>query len=164
MLMAPPTVPLQRVARTVDEVVHALHTSQRVTMGGPSGSLTLLEHSLQCADMLALAYPEDIDLQIAGLVHDLGRVIAPDDIVDHALHSAHFVGVVLGGRVASLVRQHHNTDTPTRLGVGTVAYGAELRDVLALRRADERARSHGVSTDSVTTWERIMRRSILRAS
>jgi len=48
----------------------------------------------------------------------------------------------------------------TRLvgSVGDDAYGAELRDVLALRRADQRARSRGASTDSLVSWERILRR------
>lgn len=158
MVMAHPVAPLVRVARTVDDVVHALQACARVVVLGPSGPITLLDHSLQCADMLALAYPEDVALQLAGLVHDLGRVIEPDDVVDHAGHSAHFVGVLLGARVAALVRQHHQTETPIRLGAGTVAYGAELRDVLALRRADQRARSRGASTDSLVSWERILRR------
>ena len=36
------------------------------------GGLSILDHGLQCADLLASERPEDVELQVTGLVHDLG--------------------------------------------------------------------------------------------
>src|SRR3954465_15473716 len=66
----------------------------------------LLTHALQCAAMLAEAMPADIELQVAGLVHDLGHVERPGDDAHHAAAGAHLVSEVLGDRVAFLVRHH----------------------------------------------------------
>ena len=36
------------------------------------GGLSILDHSLQCAELIRVARPADVELQVAGLVHDLG--------------------------------------------------------------------------------------------
>jgi predicted HD phosphohydrolase len=67
---------------------------------------------LQCAARLRSSHPDDVELQVAGLVHDLGwleraagewtlRLDAPHDVNGRAL-----VGELLGPRVASLVGGH----------------------------------------------------------
>ena len=44
----------------------------------------LLSHALQCAAILAESVPADLELQVAGLVHDLGHLATPGDDVRHA--------------------------------------------------------------------------------
>lgn len=76
------------------------------------GGLPILEHCLQCAGRLRASHPDDLELQVAGLVHDLGwlelddgrwtlRLDATHDAVGRAL-----VARLLGERVASLVGGH----------------------------------------------------------
>jgi len=66
----------------------------------------LLDHGLQCAARLERTAPEDLELQVAGLVHDLGAVLDPDRPDLHARIGADAVRGVLGGRVADLVAGH----------------------------------------------------------
>jgi predicted HD phosphohydrolase len=76
------------------------------------GGLSILDHCLQCAELLRAARPDDVGLQIAGLVHDLGwlehsaggwtlRLEAAHDVDGRAL-----VQPLLGDRVAGLVGGH----------------------------------------------------------
>jgi predicted HD phosphohydrolase len=76
------------------------------------GGLSILEHSLQCADVLLASHPDDVELQVAGLVHDLGwlertasgwtlRMEAAHDVDGRAL-----VHDLLGDRIATLVGGH----------------------------------------------------------
>jgi predicted HD phosphohydrolase len=74
----------------------------------------ILAHSLQCADRLAEAAPLDVELQLAGLTHDVGHILPGA----HNLPGAHeaedlhgevgggFVADVLGHGVARLVELH----------------------------------------------------------
>jgi predicted HD phosphohydrolase len=81
-------------ARDVDDIVAALDaTADRAETDGEA--VTLLEHALQCAGLLAVAYPEDLELQVAGLTHDLGHVITPTPPERHARAGGDFVAVVL---------------------------------------------------------------------
>lgn len=76
------------------------------------GGLSVLEHSLQCADLLRASHADDVELQVAGLVHDLGwletsaagwtlRLDAAHDVDGRAL-----VRALLGERIAGLVGGH----------------------------------------------------------
>ncbi len=76
------------------------------------GGLPILHHCLQCAARLRSSHPDDIELQVAGLVHDLGwleldhghwtlRLDAAHDVDGGAL-----VASLLGPRVAALVGGH----------------------------------------------------------
>jgi len=69
-----------------------------------TAGLSALDHGLQCAAALAGVRPDDTELQLAGLVHDIGHRFGPDD--DHARLGAEHVRVVLGGRVAGIVGAH----------------------------------------------------------
>lgn len=66
----------------------------------------LLAHGLQCAALLAGSHPHDLELQVAGLVHDIGTVVRPDDAAGHAARGARLVRPLLGDRVAWLVGAH----------------------------------------------------------
>jgi predicted HD phosphohydrolase len=94
---------------SVDELFAALDASRGAD---DEGGLPILDHSLQCADLLKAACPDDVELQVAGLVHDLGwlepdggswqlRPDAAHDVTGRAL-----VARLLGERVADLVGGH----------------------------------------------------------
>jgi len=73
--------------------------------------LDQLAHGLQCAHELAVEFPDDVELQVAGLVHDIGHQLLPkDDRVDHDLMHGIAAGDavrdLLGERVATLVELH----------------------------------------------------------
>ena len=77
---------------------------------GPDGDpIDILQHGLQCAHVLAQREPDDVELQVAGLVHDLGHVAVPDDPtapVAHGEIGAAYVRTLLGDRVAQLTALH----------------------------------------------------------
>lgn len=66
----------------------------------------LLAHMLQCAHRLREVAPDDIELQVAGLVHDVGTALVPDAPDRHARNGADAVRALLGARVARLVAGH----------------------------------------------------------
>jgi predicted HD phosphohydrolase len=70
------------------------------------GGLTILHHGLQCAAHLRHAHPEDTELQLAGLLHDVGHALAPGHDETHGAVGAAFVRPVLGERVAALIEAH----------------------------------------------------------
>jgi predicted HD phosphohydrolase len=85
------------------EFVGLLH-AMGATPSVEGGDFTELDHGLQCAFELARRFPEDVELQLAGLVHDVGHRFGPDDA--HGRIGAEVVGPVLGPRVAALVAAH----------------------------------------------------------
>jgi predicted HD phosphohydrolase len=139
----------------------------------------LLAHALQCATLLAIDAPDDPELQIAGLVHDLGTVLEPGQPATHAATGAAAIAQLLGPRVAALVHGH---DTAKRYLVATDAgYREQLSSVsvatlaeqggplsrseietferepeaatlLVLRRADDAAKVPGASTRPLSDW------------
>ncbi len=68
--------------------------------------LTILHHGLQCAALLAASDPDDIELQVAGLLHDIGHVLVPGAEDEHGAIGAAAVRPTLGGRVATLIEDH----------------------------------------------------------
>lgn len=69
-------------------------------------SVDPLEHALQCAANLAATHPDDLELQVAGLVHDIGTVLEPSEPATHAVTGAEAVTPLLGSRVGALVALH----------------------------------------------------------
>lgn len=110
-------------ARAFDE--DALLATLEGGVGTDDGEcVTVLAHSLQCAQLLAEQVPDDLELQIAGLVHDLGTLLSPGTPSRHAAIGALAVRPLLGERVAALVARH---DDAKRFLVTTdPAYRARL--------------------------------------
>ena len=96
---------------TVDDLFAALDASRDAD---DEGGLPILDHCLQCADLLKRECPDDVELQVAGLVHDLGWLerdanshrwtLRPD--AAHDVEGRRLVEQLLGGRVADLVGGH----------------------------------------------------------
>ncbi|MEV0586835.1 HD domain-containing protein [Nonomuraea sp. NPDC050310] len=93
---------------TVDELMGLLAACEDA-WDAPDRSgdpVPLLDHGLQVAAVLREWAPDDLKLQVAGLVHDLGHLLCPGDEAGHAAAGARAVGPLLGRRVAALVELH----------------------------------------------------------
>jgi predicted HD phosphohydrolase len=162
--------------RTVDQLFACLAVGHRAFDGE---TVDLLVHGLQCAALLAAEAPADLELQIAGLVHDVGTIVAPGEPSRHARIGADVVRSLLGDRVATLVGGHDQakrylvtTDAAyrERLSPRSVATlrgqgglldptertGFEQRPefdaLLSLRRADDGAKEHGRAVPALEHW------------
>ena len=69
-------------------------------------AMTELDHGLQTAAILAITAPNDLGVQVAGLVHDLAHPWDGAGQPRHAAMGAVAVVDVLGDRVAALIRRH----------------------------------------------------------
>jgi predicted HD phosphohydrolase len=172
--------------RSVDELVGFLRSCDGVfdSLGPDGDPVDILDHSLQCAAELARVASDDVELQVAGLVHDLGHVVAPGSVTDHGTVGAAFVASLLGERVARLTALHvpakrylvatdhsyrdalsaGSTLSLARQGgamdVGEVAsYEADphAADAATLRRADEAAKVVGRAVPDVGAWIHALR-------
>jgi predicted HD phosphohydrolase len=172
--------PQAATAHSLDDVLDVLRDSASFDMTlDPAAHHDLLDHGLQTAAILREEWPEDTELQIAGLVHDIGHVLPPFDDAVHGEVAAAFVRPVLGDRVADLVRLHVpakrylTTTEPTYREVlnwgSTLSLenqGGEMRpdevrefedlalsdDAVMLRRADERAKVAGLRVVGLEGW------------
>jgi predicted HD phosphohydrolase len=168
----------------VDQLVTVLAAADNVTdsiVGGDS--IGVLAHSLQCADVLATECPDDVELQVAGLVHDVGHLLVPGDADGHGRHGAQAVIGLLGPRVAGLVELHvqakrylvtTDPDYRAALSPGSIRtlelqggmlddeavarFEAEplAADALVLRRADEAAKVPGRPVPGLSTWKPLL--------
>ena len=148
-------------------------------MGSAAGG-SLLDHGLRCAHLLRERRPDDLELQVAGLMHDVGQTLTGNDVTAHGEAAARFVRPVLGERVATLVRLHVAakrylvTSDPSyaaRLSVASrhslVAQGGpmsleevaafevrrEALDALILRRCDDdAAATDDAAADPLVEW------------
>jgi predicted HD phosphohydrolase len=138
-----------------------------------------LAHALQCGAILRAEHPDDAELAVAGLVHDIADVVHPDDHTNHDRRGAALVGDLLGARVAHLVGAHViakrylvTTDPAyrSRLSLRSVETLAMQGDALAdaelsslgddpdlaaildLRRADERAKDPTARVPGLDAW------------
>ena len=141
--------------------------------------LDALAHHLQCAALLAERAPDDLELQVAGLVHDVASTLWPGRPATHARAGAALVEPLVGARVAWLVGHH---DQAKRYLVTTEPeYRAQLSEasvitleaqgglldrdeqtaldaapdlgaVLTLRRADDDAKVPGRAVPGLDTW------------
>jgi predicted HD phosphohydrolase len=94
-------------ARSVADVLNLLarYAVQETPIAGDIPSV-LVSHGVQCAEVLAVDYPDDLVLQIAGLLHDVGLLLAPGDELGHPQHGADYVRELFGLRCADLIGMH----------------------------------------------------------
>lgn len=160
---------------TVDALVGQLASSEGESDGE---AIDLLAHMLQCAALLRETAPHDPELQVAGLVHDLGWQLTRDPAA-HATAGASAVALLLGDRIATLVAGHDQakrylvTTDPqyrTRLSeTSALTLGFQGGDMdesersafegnehfealVALRRADDDAKVTGREVPGLGSW------------
>lgn len=146
--------------RSVEELMDLLHARRgggtapdhrRGTAADPR------EHALRTAALLRRSRPADKELQVAGLVHAVGRLLRPGDDTGHADLAADTVRPLLGERVARLVRLHAlGTDDLVRLHAGGWADATLVEDVLALRHADEAGWTPGMDAGVLEDWRTVL--------
>jgi predicted HD phosphohydrolase len=168
------------VAADLDEIVDLLEVgASDLDVGGENGGFSLLDHGLQCARLARVRHPDDLELQVAALVHDIGQTLTDYDETTHGVVAAQFVEPVLGTRVAALVELHVPakrylvaTDTAyaQRLSPASVAslevQGGTMTpeelaafeqlpwsaDAVTLRRYDDAAKIAGEVVDPLASW------------
>jgi predicted HD phosphohydrolase len=143
----------------------------------------VLDHSLQCAALLSERHPDDHELQIAGLVHDVGWILRPEETDRHAETGAAAVAPLLGHRVAWLVSWHADakrylvtTDPEYRsrlsersivtleiqgglmdeIEVAALSAAPDFEALLELRRADDDAKVPGRVVPGLETWRPLL--------
>jgi predicted HD phosphohydrolase len=179
-----------RVNLTVDDIQQLLDAAAERPVevdGGPGPTMPFshLDHALQTAAVLRAQVPDDLELAVAGLVHDIGHLLVGVGDAAHAGAGADAVRGALGERVAQLVGLH--VEAKRYLVARQDAYGATLaadsvasltrqggpmsaaeraaferlpnaQDALVLRRADESGKVDGLAVVGLTDWIPLMRR------
>ena len=166
-----------RLADLDDLVGHLRALGQHDSDEGPS--FTELDHGLQCAALLGEQHPDDLELIVAGLVHDIAHPWDGPGQPRHAALGAAAIRPLLSERVAALVAGHVAAKrylvavdphyraalTPGSL-VTLAAQGEAFSDVdarafavqphadalVALRRADDRAKVAGAVVPDLDHW------------
>lgn len=172
-----------RPITSVDALIELLAAGEG-TLDSPAATgereqVDLLAHALQCAHQVALAHPDDVELQVAALVHDIGHQLVPGDDAGHGTAGAEAVRALLGDRVARLVAHHvpakrylvtvdadyrrrlspvsvrtleHQGGAMTPLEVAEHEALEDWPAGLALRRADEAAKRPGRVVPGLDHW------------
>ena len=150
--------------------------------------LSELDHGLQCAAELKAMAPNDIGLQIAGLVHDISH--GQCHIRDHGDVGGAAIRDLLGERVAALVQRHVAAKrylisldegylarlSPTSIKTfelqGGLMSPAEIEafasdpyrgDAIRVREADDAAKVPGRNVPGLDTWRDALRQVAARA-
>ncbi|MEU1207389.1 HD domain-containing protein [Nocardia sp. NPDC005825] len=145
----------------------------------------ILDHDRQCAELLRRDHPADEELQVAGLVHDIGHKLVPGDDAGHGEHGAAAVRGLLGDRVARLVALHviakrylAATDSAHAAGLSEssrrtlIAQGGpmtaaeiaafehdpDFAAAIALRRADDAGKVVGLTVQPLDSWLPVIER------
>ncbi|MEV7442418.1 HD domain-containing protein [Streptomyces sp. NPDC091204] len=108
---------------------------------------------LRTAALLRRSHPSDKELQLAGLLHDIGQMLRPGDRARHAVLAAEAVRPLLGERVARLVRLHAPAD-----GTGDDAgeAGEEADAVATLRQARDAAEGSALDAGVLEDWRPLL--------
>ena len=173
-------------ASSIDEILDRLAASDGVfdSLGEFGDPIDILAHSLQCAHELEERAPDDTELQVAGLVHDLGHVLGDFHTVDHGEVGGAWIEPLLGERVARLTVLHvpakrylvaTDAEYAAELSDGSAlslefqggamtpdearAFGADPHgpDAATLRRADEAAKVIGRVVPGLDHWAPVVR-------
>ncbi|MGW9085299.1 hypothetical protein [Streptomyces yangpuensis] len=112
------------------------------------------DRALRTAALLRRSHPADKELQLAGLLQDVGRMLRPGDGARHAVLAAQALRSLLGDRVARLVRAAGATDTAGTAG-GT-AGPDDAEAVATLRRAREAAGASGPDAGVLEDWRPLL--------
>jgi|SRR5436190_14103684 len=172
---------------TVGELLDLLASCEGFydSLGDDGDPIPILDHSLQCAARVAERAPDDEELIVAGLVHDIGHRLQPGHPAEHGVIAADAVRGLLGPRVAALVELH----VPAKRYLVTVDDGyravlssgstaslgrqggklsdaeraalerrPELADALTLRRADEAAKDRDAVVPGLDHWRPMVER------
>ncbi|MFB7508738.1 HD domain-containing protein [Streptomyces broussonetiae] len=143
----------------------------------------ILDHGLQVAAVLAERHPDDEELQVAGLVHDIGHYLVPADEAGHGSHGASAVEGLLGPRVARLVAAHIpakrylaaadpqrvlSPESARTLGcqggpmapdeVEAFEADPDFEAAVALRRADDAGKVVGLRVAPLESWRPVVER------
>ncbi len=173
-----PTVPTPDHL-SVDELVDLLATLGPARQLSPAVPVSQLDHALQTAALLERAHPDDVELALAGLVHDIGHLLPGGTDEAHAGAGADAVRASLGERVAGIVGLHVEAKrylvgieggydgelsadsvlSLRRQGGSLEAAEAEAfvrlplaGDAVTLRRADDHGKAEGLVVRPLESW------------
>jgi predicted HD phosphohydrolase len=162
----------------VDGMLAVLATGADSTLS-PGVPVSQLNHALQTGALLAHLHPDDDELAVAGLVHDMGHLLPGGTDEAHADDAARAVRRALGERVAGIVGLHIEAkrylvatdaryggvltaDSVVSLGrQGGAMTGDEATaflaqqwasDAVTLRRADDSGKVEGLVVGDLARW------------
>lgn len=189
--LPPPVEPLGSVRELLELILAGTDVAESEVEGGAAAEcVDQLAHALQCAHVAARLAPQDEELQIAALVHDIGHLVHPGYDRTHGLVAAELVRPLLGDRVADLAALH--VPAKRYLVSAESAYSGRLSEVstitlqnqggpmseeeqeafrslpdfgaaLLLRRADEAAKVPGRAVPTLAAWVSALDRLARRA-
>jgi predicted HD phosphohydrolase len=167
----------------VDDVDDVLAVLARGADVYDEPDVNALSHALQCGENLRTDYPDDPELAVAGLLHDISDIIDPHDHHDHDLRGAEIVLPVFGERIAHLVASHviakrflvatdpayrsllsdrsvetlvTQGDALDELAIARLSHDPDLDAILALRRADEAAKDPTARVPNLDSWRSLL--------
>ncbi|WP_404962767.1 HD domain-containing protein [Streptomyces sp. 147326] len=115
------------------------------------------DHALRTAALIRRSHPSDKELQLAGLLHDIGKLLRPGDGARHAVLAAEAVRPLLGERVARLVRLHAPAAGSNGAdGDGADGRGDDADAVATLRQAHEAAAGSGLDAGVLEDWRPLL--------
>ncbi|MGP4005239.1 hypothetical protein [Streptomyces sp. 4N124] len=132
--------------RSVEELMDLLNACRGTwdSRQRPGDRVDLHDHALRTAALLRRSRPADKELQVAGLVQPIGRLLWPGDTAGHDDRTADAVRGLLGERVARLIRRHSRLGTPVD------------DDLVSLRQAEEEGRSAGFDAGVLEDWRTVL--------
>jgi predicted HD phosphohydrolase len=175
--MENPTYPAS--ATRIEDVLAILRADSGTGEPGATATMTTLDHHLQCADVLRASHPDDREMQVAGLLHDIGHRLAAGEPDRHGAAGAAYIRGLFGERVSNLVELHVDAkrylvsvepEYRSQLSAGSAltliaqgeamdagevaAFEAKLdaADAVVLRRADEAAKVPGRAVPPLEEW------------
>jgi hypothetical protein len=130
--------------RGVEELMDLLSAcrGERSAAGHGGGPEDPLGHALRTAALLRRRRPADKELQVAGLVSPVGRLLWPGD---PAAGTADAIRPLLGARVARLVRRQPHPEV-----------WAPEDDLVSLRQAVDEARTADFDAGVLEDWRTVL--------